>query len=327
MNRRSVLAAVPLTIAAAAGVRVGLGEAQAAESFASYVAGLGAQARAQGIPAGIAAAALGGLSPDPKVIHFDQHQPEFTLTWAQYRARTVTATRIATGRAKAAAERSVLASVRARFGVSAEPIMGIWGGETDFGAVQGDFQVINSLVTLAWYRNSRYFAHEAIAAMRIAARGQRPLNGLLGSWAGAMGQPQFMPSVYLTTAVDFAGTGRPNIWTNVPDTLASIGNYLHKAGWIPGLPSSEPVLIPPGFNLALAGRARRLPVSRWVAMGVRRFPGAPQVAMTTEASVLLPDGPRGEAFLVYANFEAIRRYNPSDLYALAIGTLGHAIIA
>ena len=327
MDRRSIVAAIPLTLAFGSMARLSVGQAQAASSFAAYLSGLGAQARAQGIPGALVAAALGAVSPDPKVIHLDAHQPEFTLTWAQYRARTVTATRIATGQSKVRMQRSVLMSVRERFGVSAVPIMGIWGVETDFGAVQGDFQVINALVTLAWYRNSAYFAHEAIAAMRIAARGQRPLAGLIGSWAGAMGQPQFMPSVYLSTAVDFAGAGRPNIWTDVPDTLASIGNYLHKAGWVPGLPSSEPVLIPAGFPIGLAGRSHRLPLSRWLAMGVRRFPDAPRVAMTTEASVLLPDGPQGEAFLTYANFEAIRRYNPSDLYALSVGTLGHAIIA
>ncbi|HEX7389742.1 MAG TPA: lytic murein transglycosylase [Acidiphilium sp.] len=320
MNRRHLIASLPLAVAFAR-------PAFAATDFGGFLAKLHARARAEGVPEGIVRAALTGLTPDAKVIHLDSHQPEFTLTWAQYSARVVTEKRIAEGKIKARSVRPVLEAVRRRFGVSAEPVMGIWGIETGFGAIQGDFRVIDSLATLAWFRNSTYFANEAIAAMKIAARGDAPLPRLLGSWAGAMGQPQFMPSVYLTTAVSFSGQGTPNIWTNTPDSLASIANYLRKAHWVPGLPSSEPVLIPPGFDASLAGRGHRLSLDRWRALGVHRLAGARRLPLSTEASLLLPDGPNGAAYLAYANFESIRRYNPSDLYALAVGELGRLIFS
>ncbi|MCF3947097.1 lytic murein transglycosylase [Acidiphilium iwatense] len=317
MQRRHIIASLPLAVTFAR-------PAHAAD-FSAFLASLHARARAGGVPPAIVDQALAGLTPNARVIHLDRHQPEFTLTWAQYSARVVTATRVKHGHGKAAAMRPVLEAVRRRFGVSAQPIMGIWGIETDFGAIQGNFQVIDSLATLAWFRNSTYFANEAIAAMKIAARGDAPLPRLIGSWAGAMGQPQFMPSVYLSTAVNFSGRGTPNIWTSAPDTLASIANYLRKSRWVPGLPSSEPVLIPSGFDVALAGRSHRLPLARWQAMGVHRLTDAVSLPPATEASLLLPDGPTGAAYLAFANFEAIRRYNPSDLYALAVGELGRLI--
>lgn len=317
MHRRALIATLPLAIAFAP-------IAQAAD-FDTFLAGLRGRAEGAGIPSAIAARALAGLSPNARVIHLDSHQPEFTLTWAQYSARVVTAARVREGRTKIAGVGALLATIRRRYGVPAGPIMGIWGIETGFGAIQGDFQVIGSLATLAWFRHSTYFANEAIAAMRIAARGDAPLGQLIGSWAGAMGQPQFMPSVYLTTAVSFSGQGRPDIWNSTPDSLASIANYLRKARWVPGLPSSEPVLIPPGFDASLAGRDRPLPLYRWQAMGVHRLADAAALPSSTQASLLLPDGPTGSAYLAFANFDAIRRYNPSDLYALAVGELGRLI--
>lgn len=329
MNRRGLLAgAALLPIGLVVSVSTPAEAADASKShFAAFLHGLRAHALRAGVPASIADAALHGLAPNQDVIRKDQHQPEFTLTWAQYSARVVTANRIKDGRQKHGARGATLAAIDRRFGVGAAPIMGIWGIETDFGAYQGDFRVIEALATLAWFRSSHYFANEAIAAMRIAARGDAPLDRLRGSWAGAMGQPQFMPSVYLSTAVSFAGGGRPNIWTDAGDSLASIANYLHKAGWRQGLPSSERVLIPSGFDAARAGREHHLPLAQWRRLGVRRLPGAAHLPGTTEASLLLPDGPKGSAYLAYANFHAIRRYNPSDLYALAVGELGRRILA
>ncbi|MEE3501466.1 lytic murein transglycosylase [Acidiphilium acidophilum] len=328
MKRRTLLATAPLAALPLAGA-FAPATARAAQpaDFSGFLAGLSNRARQQGVPDSIVTQALGGLAPDSRVIHLDSHQPEFTLTWAQYSARVVTQARIKDGHAKELALRPIFANLRRRFGVDAAPMMGIWGIETDFGVIQGNFQVIDSLATLAWFRNSTFFANEAIAAMKIAARGDAPLPGLIGSWAGAMGQPQFMPSVYLTTAVNYSGQGTPNIWTSVPDTLASIANYLNKSHWIPGLPSSEPVLIPAGFNAGLAGRDHRLPLARWRQLGVHRLADAAILPPTTEASLLLPDGPTGAAYLAYANFTSIRRYNPSDLYALAVGELGRLIAA
>ncbi|HET9147199.1 MAG TPA: lytic murein transglycosylase [Acetobacteraceae bacterium] len=324
MHRRTLLARLPLLAAPLAAPVI---PRAFAADFGGFLAGLRSRAIAKGIPPAIANAALAGMTPNAEVIHADQHQPEFTLTWAQYSARVVTPARIAKGQTKFAAVRNILASIVAQYGVSAEPILGIWGIETNYGGFQGDFQVINALATLAYFRTSTYFANEAIAAMRIAARGDAPLPQLTGSWAGAMGQPQFMPSVYLSTAVSFTGNGRPDIWNSDADALASIANYLRKAGWVAGLPSSEPVLIPGNFNTFLAGRDHRFSLARWQALGVRRLANAKPLPGSTPASLLLPDGPSGAAYLVYGNFLAIRRYNPSDLYALAVGELGGAITA
>jgi membrane-bound lytic murein transglycosylase B len=323
MQRRTLIATLPL---AAPLVATALPRAFAAD-FGAFLASLRDRALRQGVPPRIADAALMGLSPNAQVMKLDQHQPEFTLTWAQYSARVVNAKRISEGKAKFATIRDILANVTRRYGVAAAPILGIWGIETNYGGFQGDFQVIDALATLAYFRTSAYFGGEAISAMKIAANGDAPLPNLIGSWAGAMGQPQFMPSVYLSTAVSYSGTGRPDIWNSDADALASIGNYLRKAGWVPGLPSSETVLIPSSFNTFLAGRDRRMPLGRWTAMGVRRLANARPLPPSTEASLLLPDGPPGAAYLVYANFNAIRRYNPSDLYSLAVGELGRTILA
>lgn len=319
MKRRLLLASLPFAPAF-------IGRAHAAD-FKTFLVNLAGLAQRAGVPAGITHAALSGLQPNQDVIHHETHQPEFTLTWAQYQARVVTAARIREGHAKRAEYRTVLASLRQRFGVPAAPIMGIWGIETDFGRIQGDFQVIEALATLAWFRNNHYFASEAVAAMKIVARGDIPLAELRGSWAGAMGQPQFMPSVYLDTAISYSGHRQPDIWTSVPDTMASIANYMHKSHWRPGLPSSEPVLIPKRFDASLAGRSHHLPLTRWQALGVHRMADAPPLPGTTPASLLLPDGPSGLAYLAFANFRAIRSYNPSDLYALAVGQLGRRIVS
>lgn len=319
MKRRLLLTALPCAPALIRPAR--------AAGFEDFIHELEGRARREGVPSHIAVAALSGLKPNREVIRHETHQPEFTLTWAQYSARVVTQTRVAAGRAAFAEHRVILDRLRSRFGVAAAPIMGIWGIETDFGHYQGDFNVIDSLATLAWYKNSAYFSREAIAAMRIVSRGDIRLPELRGSWAGAMGQPQFMPSIYLSTAVSYSGHGQPNIWTSVPDTMASIANYMHKSHWRLGLPSSEPVLIPPHFDTALAGRDHSLPLGRWQALGIHRLAPARRLPASTPASLLLPDGPHGEAFLAFGNFSAIRSYNPSDLYALAVGELGRRILA
>ncbi|WP_174502243.1 lytic transglycosylase domain-containing protein [Acidiphilium sp. C61] len=319
MKRRFLLAALPCASALVRPAR--------AAGFEDFIHELEGRARRAGVPSHIAFAALSGLKPNQEVIRHETHQPEFTLTWAQYSARVVTQTRVAAGKAAFAAHRGIIEQVRARFGVAAAPIMGIWGIETDFGHYQGDFNVIDALATLAWYKNSSYFGREAIAAMRIVSRGDVRLSELRGSWAGAMGQPQFMPSIYLSTAVSYSGHGQPNIWTSVPDTMASIANYMRKSHWRLGLPSSEPVLVPPHLNAALAGRDHVLPLAQWQALGVHRLAPARHLPANTPASLLLPDGPSGEAFLAFGNFRAIRSYNPSDLYALAVGELGRRILA
>ncbi len=315
MHKRTLLAglaALPLLPSAA----------RAQEDFGGFLAALQARAAADGIPAAIIQQTTANLVPNQDVLRLDAHQPEFTLTWAQYSARVVNKTRVAAGRAKAASATGLLAAVTSRFGVGAVPLLGIWGIETNYGTNQGDFDVIDALTTLAWERGSSFFGGQAISAMRIIAAGDAPAEKLIGSYAGAMGQPQFMPSVYLTTAVSFTGAGQPDIWSSDADTLASMGNYLAKAGWRADQPSSEPVVAPAGVGPGETGRENMRTLGYWLGRGVQRLPDAPNVAADTPAGLLLPDGAGGDAYLIYPNFVVIRRYNPSDFYALAVGALG-----
>ncbi|WP_175556460.1 lytic murein transglycosylase [Acidocella aminolytica] len=299
----------------------------AAQSFPAFLAQLQARARAEGIPARVVEASTAHLTPNQKVLKLDHHQPEFTLTWAKYSSIVLTQERIGTGQKTYHATQPLLAAVTSRYGVSSQIILGIWGLETNFGSNQGDFNVIDALATLSWDRQSRYFGNEAIDAMKIVAQGDAPVSRLLGSYAGAMGQPQFMPSTYLSTAVSFTGHGAPDIWHSNADALASMANYLAKAGWRSDEPSSESVAVPHGVNLGETGRKHVRTLGYWERLGVQRLPGAVRLPDSMPAALLLPDGPGGQAFLVYQNFSVIRRYNPSDYYALAVGALGRMILA
>lgn len=293
--------------------------------FDAFLARLRAQARAAGIPESVVYATTSGLIPNQSVLALDRHQPEFTLTWAVYSSRVLTQTRIDKGQQKYADIRSTMAAITRRYGVSPGVMLGIWGLETNFGANQGDFNVIDALSTLSWARDSHYFANEAVDAMKIIALRHVPAANLLGSYAGAMGQPQFMPSVYLSTAVRFYGAGAPDIWHSDADALASMANYLAKAGWQEREPSSESVLLSNGPDIGQTGRRFVQTIGYWEQRGVERLPGAAPLSVDMPAALLLPDGPHGQAFLVYRNFDVIRRYNPSDFYALAVGALGRAI--
>jgi len=314
MLRRAILAALP-----AAALLPGWASAS---DFNSFLAALQARAAADGIPESVIESTTSGLVPNTDVLQLDKHQPEFTLTWAQYSSRVLNAGRVTQGRVTAQSAAGLLSAVSSQYGVDPAPLLGIWGIETNYGTTQGDFDVIDALTTLAWDRNSSFFGGEVIAAMRIIANGDAPAEKLIGSYAGAMGQPQFMPSVYLSTAVTFSGSGRPDIWSSDADTLASMANYLVRAGWQAGLPSSEPVLAPAGIDVAQTGRELVRSIGYWEGIGVQRLPGARDLPETTPAALLLPDGAGGQAFLIYSNFKVIRRYNPSDYYALAVGALG-----
>jgi len=314
MLRRTILAAGPAAAFLPAWAQ--------ASDFNRFLAALQARAAADGIPEAIIQSTTSGLVPNTDVLQLDRHQPEFTLTWAEYSARVLNAGRVSQGRVTAQSSASILAAVTSRYGVDAGPLLGIWGIETNYGTTQGDFDVIDALTTLAWDRNSSFFAGEVIAAMRIIADGDAPAEKLIGSFAGAMGQPQFMPSVYLSTAVSFTGTGTPDIWSSDADTLASMANYLLRAGWQPGQPSSEPVLAPSSIDVSMTGREWVRTIGYWESLGVQRLPGGPDLPASMSAALLLPDGAGGQAFLVYRNFRVIRRYNPSDYYALAVGALG-----
>ncbi len=325
MLRRTFIRSIP---AGSLALLLGTEAARADGSFQSFLVEVDREAAARGISYATRRAALYGLGPNQDVVDLDNRQPEFTETWAQYSAGRLSATRIAHGQQNYAADATLLSAIRTQFGVDAGVIMGIWGLETNYGQNTGGFSVIQALATLGWSSHRPgYFKSELISALRIVDTGAVTPQGMTGSYAGAMGQPQFMPSVYLKLAVSYGGNGRPDIWTSVPDSLASIANYLSVSGWQAGEPWGEAVLLGSGVDAPAIDPDQAQPLASWLAMGVRRLPNHPLVADTMAARLIQPDGVGGDAFLVYPNYRAIRRYNPSDFYALSVGLLGDLITA
>ena len=319
--RRSLLLSAPLLGLAA--VRTGT-YAQSG-GFAAFVAGVKADARRSGVSSATLDRAFAGVQPNPRVIELDRKQPEFTMTWAQYRERIVSDKRINEGRAAYARNAQVLAGVEQRYGVDPRIPVAIWGLETSYGAITGGYNVIEALATLAWEgRRAQFFRGQLMDALRILDRGDIQPGQMTGSWAGAMGQPQFMPNSYLSYAVDFDGDGRRDIWQSRTDALASIANYLARSGWQTGVPWGQPVQVPGSLGVE-TGRSNRRSLGDWTRLGVRRADGTTFTRQDVQGAVVMPDGARGEAFMVYANFNAIRRYNPSDYYSLSVGLLSDAV--
>lgn len=328
LSRRTLIAAAALApiASAEAASQPPPPPATAAEkaSFARYVAGVKAEARRHGMRAATLDRAFAGVGVNTRVIQLDRRQPEFTLTWAEYRSRIVSATRVKTGREMYARHRRLIDAVTRRYQVAPGVIMGIWGLESNYGASSGGFNVIEALATLAWEgRRAKFFRAELMDALKILDSGDIPPARMVGSYAGAMGQPQFMPDSFLKFAVDWNGDGRRDLWGDLGDVFASVANYLSRSGWNGALPWGEPVRLPHGFDSRLAGREHQRPLAEWAPLGVR---GAARVPAATRAAVLLPGGPQGEAFLAYhPNFLAIRRYNPSDFYCISVGLIGDAV--
>lgn len=299
--------------------------AESAGSFPEFVRSVRAEARRAGIAQKTLDQAFAGVAPNQKVLERDRHQPEFTMTWAKYRGIVVTDKRITDGRAAVDANRALFQRVQKHFGVSAGAVAGIWGIESNFGTGTGSFHVIEALATLAWDgRRASFFRAELLAALKILDHGDITAARMTGSYAGAMGQPQFMPTSYLRYAVDFDGHGRRDIWTSKPDVLGSIANYLSESGWRDGKGWGQAVVAPQGMKAP--GRDDKRPISEWARAGVRPVIGRWVAGLETPAGLIAPDGPSGETFLVFANFNAIRRYNPSDYYALAVGLIGDQVV-
>jgi membrane-bound lytic murein transglycosylase B len=268
---------------------------------------------------------LAGLSPDPSVIRLDGAQPEFSRPVGAYVSNAVSATRVAQARQRADA---VPWSVEQQYGVPAPILLAIWAQESSFGAVQGDHDVIRSLATLAWEGRRRDWAEAQLRdALLIVTEGQRERARLKGSWAGAMGQTQFMPDNYRRLAVDGDGDGRRDIWGSPADALASAANLLSQAGWKRGQGWAYEVSLPSGFDYALA-EGERQPWSFWNERGVSLTNGmslSPAEA-AEGATILLPQGANGPAFLALPNHYTIRRYNNSVAYALAIGLTADGVM-
>ncbi|WP_428532175.1 lytic murein transglycosylase [Rhodopila sp.] len=295
------------------------------DSFRGFLNSVRIDAGRAGIRPTTLDSAFAGVEPNQKVLDRDQHQPEFTMTWARYRSLVITEKRILAGRQAVIANRALFQRVEQRYGVNAAPIAGIWGLESSFGTGTGDFRVVEALATLGWEgRRASFFRGELMAALKILDHGDVAPTGMTGSYAGAMGQPQFMPSSYLRYAVDFEGNGRRDIWTSRPDVLGSIANYLAQSGWRPGQTWGQAVSLPPGLDAA--GREAKRPLSEWVQAGVRPAGGRWEATSETPTGLVAPDGSGGEVFAVFGNFAAIRRYNPSDFYAIAVGLIGDRVL-
>jgi len=266
---------------------------------------------------------LAGLTPDPSVVELDQNQPEFVRPPWEYIESTVSAARIAEGARLRAAEQATFAAVQARYGVDGDVLAGIWGVETNFGTYPLRYEAARSIATLAYEGRRRWqFEGFLLALLEMVEKGGLGPGELKSSWAGAMGQPQFMPDVYLRYAADFSGDGRRDIWNDRGDVLASIANYLKEKGWVSGGPVLEEVRLPAGFDLSLADEIAR-PMSFWAALGAVPIGGggfSPEQAGVF-AELWLPAGKDGPALLLFPNFQVIKSYNPSDRYALAVALL------
>jgi membrane-bound lytic murein transglycosylase B len=285
-----------------------------------------ADALREGVPAAIAERALQGLTPDQKIVELDSRQPEFSLTYAKYVGSSVTPERIAKGQQRLAQNRALLDAIQAEYGVPPQYIMAFWGMETNYGSFMGDFQVVRSVATLACMtKRQAFFSNETVQALRILVMDRMTREQLRGSWAGAMGNMQFMPSTFMKWGVDRDGNGRIDLWNSLPDSFASAANYLRGVGFKPGLPSSEEVFLAQGFPLDQADSTIEKPVRAWAAMGVKKAGGAPLPNLDDPSSIVLPAGWRGPAFILYPNFKAVMNWNRSTLYALAIGILARQI--
>jgi membrane-bound lytic murein transglycosylase B len=269
---------------------------------------------------------LAGIAPDERVIELDQRQPEFVSPVWDYVNNRVTASRIAGGRSLKAAIGPTLDQVEARYGVDADIVLGIWGLESNYGEAGLNYDAATALATLAYEgRRRAQFETYLMALAEMVERGLADRSQLQSSWAGALGQPQFMPDVYLTTAVDWDNDGHRDIWSNRGDVAASIANYLQDRGWRAGEPVFDEVRLPDGFDYTLAdGTARS--VADWDARGVRRIDGAAWRGeeRNLQSQLFLPAGAEGPALLLHPNFAVIRRYNNSDRYALVVGLLARA---
>lgn len=286
----------------------------------TWVAGFRTRALEAGIPAATFDAALRGVAFNPKVVERDRNQNEFTKTIWDYLDTAVSEDRVALGRQAIEKNRDLLERIEAEYGVEKEVVAAVWGLESAYGSYRGDLPVLGSLATLAYEgRRRAFFETELIAALRIVDGGH--VDRFVGSWAGASGHTQFMPSSWESFAVDFDGDGKKNLWGDDPgDALASTANYLAHWGWRKGMPWGVEVTLPPGFDYDQTTERVIKPVAAWQALGVRLVGGG-ELPDHGPGSILLPGGYRGAAFLIWPNFQVIEHYNTADAYVVAIGNL------
>lgn len=292
----------------------------------SWIKGFRSRAIKAGIKPTVYDAAMRGVRYDPEVIRRDRNQSEFTKTIWDYLDSAASATRIKNGKAALREHNRLLTRIEAKYGVEKEVVAAVWGLESAYGTFRGKMGVMQSLATLAYdARRKDFFQNELLAALKILQAGDVSPQNMTGSWAGAMGHTQFIPTSYLTYAVDFTGDGKRDIWSDDPtDALASTANYLARHGWVKGQPWGVEIKLPRGFDYELAKRKIQKMPSDWARLGVVGMDGR-AVRNYGKASVLLPAGAQGAAFMIFKNFAVIEKYNTADAYVIGVGHLSDRI--
>ena len=294
--------------------------------FLEWLEGVRTEARVQGVSEAILERSLSGVEPIPRIIELDRNQPESTITFTQYIDRIVSPARIKAGRTQYDKHRDILEKIGQEFGVQPRFIVALWGIETNFGQFTGGFPVVNALATLAYDgRRSAYFRGELMKALQILEEGHIAPEDMKGSWAGAMGQSQFMPSSFLAYAHDYDGDGAKDIWNTQADVFASAANYLKGVGWNDDLTWGREVRVPAGFDPDQASLDVVKSIAVWQEMGVRRADGSDLPGRDLQASIILPGGPGQPAFMIYDNYRATLRWNRSHYFATAVGLLSDRI--
>lgn len=327
MKRRAHLRSALFSAALIAGLNANPARAEE-PSFPEWLKGFRSEAAAAGIRAEILDRAFDGVSVNERVFELNDHQPEFSRAVWDYLDSALSPSRVSNGRTKFAENRALLARIEANYGVDAHVIAAIWGLESAYGAQMGDYDVFSALSTLAWKgRRTGYGRTQLLGALKILQNGYASRALLKGSWAGAMGQTQFIPTTYLTHAVDDNGDGLRNIWSDLGDVFASTANYLAASGFEADQDWAVEVTLPQGFDYALADVDRKRPLAEWASSGVAAVDGRLLDGRDPNLNgrILLPAGARGPAFLVFKNFESILKYNNSTSYALAVGLLADRI--
>jgi len=300
--------------------------AQASSSFSACLVNLQEQARKAGVAEQIVADVVPHMQQQGRALKNDRKQPEFVQTFGDYLDARVTPQRVARGRLLLKQHEQFLLELQHRYGIPPQYLLAFWGLETNFGSYMGSMPTLDSLATMACdERRSEFFSNEFIAALQLMQRESLTPNSMRGSWAGAVGHTQFMPSSYLRFAVDGDGDGRIDLWGSERDALASGANYLQTLGWQSGLRWGREVKAGPGFGYELAGRSTPRPLADWAARGLLRSDGQALPVAAVDAALILPAGHRGPAFLVYENFDVIMHWNRSELYAIAVGHLADRI--
>ena len=296
--------------------------AAADPAFTACLEGLRPQAAAAGIRADTFERHTAGLAPDPTVLESLDFQPEFRTPIWDYLAGLVDEERVEDGRAMLAEHAALLKRVQAQYGVDPETVVAVWGVESNYGRTFGKKPLLASLATLSCAgRRQGFFRSEFFATLKLIQSDDLRPEGLVGSWAGAFGHTQFMPSTYARIAVDFDGDGRRDLVGSIPDALASTANYLKRSGWRTGQAWGREVVLPAGFDTSVNGRQARRPLSSWLARGAKPADGSTLAASDLATALLMPAGKAGPAFLVHKNFDAIYSYNAAESYALAIAHL------